>query len=42
MNGKRLGLQKSLAFREETKPVLKAPPAPDKGFKAREIVKYVS
>ena len=42
INGKRFGLQKPLAFHEETKPALKAPPAPDMGFKAQEIVKYVS
>ena len=42
INGKRFGLQKPLAFRGETKPALKIPPAPEKGFKAQEIVKYVS
>ena len=41
INGKRFGLQKPLAFREETKPALKAPPAPDKEFKAQDIGKYV-
>ena len=42
INGKRFGLQKPLAFRGETKPALKIPPAPEKGFKAQEILKYVS
>ena len=41
INGKRFGLQKPLAFREETKPALKAPPAPYKEFKAQDIGKYV-
>ena len=42
INGKRFGLQKPLAFREETKPALKTPHAPDKGSKVKEVIRYVS